>query len=384
VPQQKGDTTQTPASVTAPATKDKAPVSTTATYVNDELGLAFDHPKDWKISRVKVKNNTKIVITDPKSWRPAKYDSTTRFLIPIPGAAEKGVLEIFAATFNQDEDTWQTVQRDINQKMNRTIVRQWSEEILGVPLLMTKIEAKDKGLDTITETGLMYSATPRKLIFRLSASPDNFDKADYEWRQVLPSVRTTDGQLPSAEDPNRKLTARDMAPGTFHREIWTAPVPKALPLIKGTTIGDATSGGKKVYLRGLSGWKSVKNSDGTLTLTSPELNGSVKVIVANDLDSENPAKVLMRSSGEDLAKFKKVIKREEKGPFPNRGLAQVDWIFRRGTADASKPIFSFEAAGVNGDDYWVMTWMSNDPSANGKDRKALESLVDVLHLDTTP
>src|SRR5436305_784417 len=117
-PTQTGSTTLPANTTTAPAAKQQAPQSNTATYTDQELGLAFDHPKGWKQSKVRIKNKTKFDLTDPKSWRPAKYDNTTRFLMPLPGVAEKGTVEIFAGQFNSEPEIWQTSQRDINVQLN--------------------------------------------------------------------------------------------------------------------------------------------------------------------------------------------------------------------------------------------------------------------------
>ena len=357
------------------------PVVKINTYSSDELGLAFDYPPDWKKSKVKVKNDAHIVITDPKTWRPAKQDITSRFLIPLPGVDERAVLEVYSDIFNQDQDTWQTVQKDINDQLHRTIVRQWSEELLGVPLLMTKIESKDKGLDRITETGLLYSATPRKMIFRLSASPDNFDKADYAWRQVLESLRTTSGKLPSAEDPNRKMSPADLVPGNYHQVIWTAPTAHPTLPWKGEQILTGETAGKKVSLKGPTGWKAAKNADGTYNLTCPDVAGIVKLTLSNDLDSDPAGRMLIRNSSATLQDFGKVEKRDEKGPYTNRGQANVDYIFRRGQDGRAKPLYSFDAAGVSGDDYWLVTWSSSDPGSIGKGEKALENLADNLFIE---
>ena len=373
-----GTGTQQPTS--QQATAPQAQLTPMQTFNNEELGLAFDYPKNWKKSKVKVQNDTHFVVTDPKTWRPAKSDNTTRFLMPLPGTDERGEVEIFAVIFNQDQDTWQTIQRDINDKMNRQVLRQWSEEVLGVPLLMTKIESKDKGLDTVTESGLMYSATPRKFIFRVSASPENFEKADYEFRQVLLTLRTTDGKLPSAEDPNRKITPADLTPGAYKHVIWTAPPAVTPQFAKGDTLAEPTSGGKIVNLQGPAGWKATKNTDGSYALMNPDLPGSVKLTVANDLDSDDAGRALIRSSGATLSLFKTVAKREEQGA-DNRGQAITRWIFRRGIGNDSKPLFGFDAGGVNGDDYWILSWTSTTPASVGKDRKILEGLVSVLHIE---
>lgn len=373
---------------TTPSNDSTAKKSDTAkpsvkTYTNEELGLSFDYPPDWKKSKVVIKNTTKFQLTDPKSWRPSKTENTTRFLMPLPGVDERGVLEIYSIQFNADTDIWQNSQRDINAQLKRTVLRQWQEEILGVPLLMTKIESNDKGEKLITETGMVYSATPRKLVFRVYASPDNFDKADAAWRQVMQSIRTVDGTLPSAEDPNRKLTQAELNPGSFRKTIWTAPQPPKVPLEKGAVAAEITRGGKKVQFLVPAGWKVQQNADGTFTLTSPVLTGAVKVAVQSDVDSDPAGKALIHASGASLDPFTKVLKREEKGPFVSRSQMNVIWIFRNGLAGA-KPHFSYDAAGQSGDYYWVATWSGDDAGGATKDRHALDALVDVMSVEPAP
>src|SRR4051812_15977869 len=104
------------------------------TYTNTELGLSFNYPKSWKVTKVKVRNRTKFDITNPKTWRPASTDNTTRFLLPVEGSKQDGTLEIYSAQFFAETDIWQYSQKDINDQMKRPVLRQWQEEILGVPL----------------------------------------------------------------------------------------------------------------------------------------------------------------------------------------------------------------------------------------------------------
>src|SRR5205085_1807734 len=211
-------TVKTPPTTGAEPTTTIAPAKpTTKTYTSEELGLSFDYPANWKKSAVMVKNHTKFTVTDPKSWKPARTENTTRFLMPLPGTDEKGTLEIYSIQFNADTDIGESSQRDINAQLKRTVVKQWKEEVLGVPLLMTKIESTDKNEKLLTETGMIYSATARKLVFRVAASPENFDKADAQWREVMQSVRMADGRLPSAEDPGRRLTPAEINPGAYRK-----------------------------------------------------------------------------------------------------------------------------------------------------------------------
>ena len=230
---------------------------------------------------------------------------------------------------------------------------------------------------------LMYSATPRKFVFRVSSSPENFEKADYAWRQAMQTIRTIDGRLPSGESPDRKLTRTDVTPGIIKKTIWTAPVPPPIPVQKGSVITEVTAGGKKLQLHTPSGWKVLKNADGTFSLASTELHGAVKLSVASDLDSDPPGKALVRSSSATLGTFTKVSARIEKGPFTSRSQTSVIEIYRIGVATA-KPIYSFDAAGAIGDYYCVITWTSNDAAGAVRDHRALESLVEIMSVELAP
>src|SRR5438477_10689825 len=100
----------TPAPVLPGQNPAQAPASADMkVYNNDELNILFNYPKTWKVHKVKVKNDwvKQIKVLDPKTWRPPKADETARFIVPIQGSADTGMLEIYAVQFFSEPDIWQ-------------------------------------------------------------------------------------------------------------------------------------------------------------------------------------------------------------------------------------------------------------------------------------
>ena len=141
----------------------------TQTYSDIQLGLSFSHPSTWIIEKPLVAKNTK------KGRKLASDAGTVHFRIPLTGAVDDADLIIVRAAFSGSPDTWQKVQMDANQNLKRQVERQWQQEILGVPLLLTKIDYSENGSSKVTLTGLLYNDSPNKLLFRLTGPASDFD-----------------------------------------------------------------------------------------------------------------------------------------------------------------------------------------------------------------
>ena len=159
-------------------------------YRNPELNLGFNHPKSW------------VFTTDKKG--------VTRATLPVANAVERAKLEVFSVAYNAEPDLWETIEKDFLKQAKGEVVRQWREEIMGVPLLLTQGTYKDKGDAREILSGLMYARAPRKLRFRLIGSPEGFENVEYEFRKVLQTLHSIDGTKPTSEDPNRKITPEDL------------------------------------------------------------------------------------------------------------------------------------------------------------------------------
>lgn len=339
--------------------------SSTVEYKNPELNLAFSHPKTWSF------------VTNKKG--------VTTVTIPTETKGVAGSMEIYSISYNADEDLWQNVQKDFLKQMKRDVVRQWREEILGVPLLMTRGGFEEKGSQMAILTGLVYSRTPRKLLFRLTAPASVYDSIEFDLRASLQSLHTIDGTLPSSEDPNRKVTPEDavvkpvMAPPKITVIDQSKPAEK---LVKGAQSVDVQAGGKAVKLHFAAGWTCEKDANGGFNFHSTGIPGAIHVTVNSTLDSDNPEVAIFKASALSLNDFDKVTKREETNPKPNKAGAYVSTIWRQGVS--SKGVLeSCEAAGLLGDFYWLATFRYEGalPEAN---RKAIDLLFAGMSVELAP
>lgn len=331
-----------------------------ARYQNLWVGMKFEYPKAWEIT------------TDKRG--------SSRFLIPMEGTSDRAVLEITSVTFRSEPNVWQLSEAGLNKSLKRPVDRQWEEEILGVPLLLTQVTYKTHGSELRQLSGLIYTLGFNKMLFRLTAPIQNFDKAQYEWRKVLQSLRTWDGSMPKEEDPNVKIEAKDpkkdeVAHPTVPHAIGKTASVKAVvgPFMSTVTVGTA-----KLELHGPETWKAAPGSDGLL-LTNAEVPGGVRLTFASATEV-SPETAVLRASGNALADFASVAQRDENAPKANAAGAEVVQIWRRG-ASAKGPLFTCEAYGMKGDAYFILTWKSADASRYEAESKAIRALLDGLSLE---
>lgn len=329
-----------------------------------DLGLAITHPKTWQINTVKKTQDLKV-------------------LIPIEGSSQKAVLELYNVSFNSEKDVWQLGQKAINDRMKRELMRQWEEEFLGVPMLLTKVSFVDKSGPQILLTGLIYSRTNKKLMFRLAASPDDYDKAEFAWRETMNTIRT--GRPLKPEDPTQKPDPKDpvktqlpapaiVKPNSLDPEVKITKPPVAIA---------ATVSGRKVELRIPGEWAGKVEEDGTVTLTNPDITGGVKVVLASGLDSDPAPRALLKSSSKTLGDFQKVAKRDESTPEKNRAGAMIASVWRTGT-NAQGDLYTCDASGANGDFYLILHFRSNSTSKIGAERKLIETLLNNITIEVLP
>lgn len=329
-----------------------------------ELGLAITHPKTWQVSPVKKTQDLKV-------------------LIPVEGSSQNASLELFNVSFNSEKDVWQLGQKTINERMKREIMRQWEEEFLGVPMLLTKVSFVDKAGPQILLTGLIYSRTNKKLMFRLAASPDDFDKAEFVWRETMNTIRT--GQALKPEDPTQKPDPKapvrnQLPPPVIHKpnsldaEVKTSRPPVAI---------EATVSGKKVEIRIPGEWAGKVDEDGFINLTNADLGGTVRLELASILDSEPANRALLKASSKTLDEFQKVAKRDEAIPSRNRAGAMAASVWRTGT-NAKGDLYTCDASVANGDFYFIVRFLSANTSKIGAERKLIETLIANSTIEVLP
>lgn len=328
-------------------------------FTSYELGITFNYPKTWETT------------TDKNS---------TKFRFSVDGSTTPAVLEVYSANFRAETDIWQISQKTVAEQMRHQVTRQWQEEILGVPLLLTQSTGKEQDKEMVIVSGLVYSATSRKLVFRLTAAATDFEKADFAWRTVMQSLRTIDGSLPKPEDPARPVTDADLKPLTRppKKMVFKPQERDPATFIKGPVDVEVQAGGKAFKLHAPQGWAFEKTESGFVAKNAA-LGVDVAIGVFSTLDSEPPGKALLSQSGRSLENYSKVTKREEKGPTLSKSGANRVTIYREGTGTDGKPMWSFDAVGQSADVYWIATLL-RQTAADSKTRAALDELFEVLCL----
>jgi hypothetical protein len=342
------------------------------TYTDSRLGLSFTHPTTWILE----KENAPM---KGKKTRKSKSDDSVHFRIPLTGAVDDADLVVFRAQFSGSADTWQKIQVDTNADLKRTVDRQWDQEILGVPLLLTRISYTENGTPKTTLTGLLYNQADSKLLFRLTGPSSDFDKAQYQFTDAMQTLRTTNNALPSVNDPDHP--AQKVVPdrGVKHAIFSPPPPPKpilapvAIPLIVST---------KNVILRVGRGWSAVNVHGSELELKSSEIPYLLKVRVFSVLDSDPPDPALAKASAASLAAFSTVTTRHDDPLAPNLAGCIVTSIWRTGST-AKGPLMSYDAMGKSGDFYFLATAAPRPGDTVDTQKKALSKLLDTISIDST-
>jgi hypothetical protein len=338
-----------------------APSGQDSVYSNPELGFAMTHPSTWQVST-------------------RRGDS--RILIPIGTTGDQAILEIYGAMDRSEPDVWQTIQLRANEQLKREVRRQWQEEILGVPLLLTKVAYENKGTPTTALVGLLYVAKPRKMMFRLTSPSEHYDSMEFEFRSALQTLRTLDNTLPRAEDPSKPLPTTPTR--TTRPTVITSVRQDAAggrEVQKGEVAVPTRAAGREVVLHLAAGWAAAPHGE-EFVVTHPDLKGTATVRVESTLDSVSPLRALFLASGQSLQDFTKVARRDEPRPRQNRAGAQTNVIWRFGQKGA-EDLTTCEAVGSIGDFYWVLTYRFNGKLSAGE-QKLLESLVDAMSVDRMP
>jgi hypothetical protein len=378
----------TNAQATPPKADQAAPAVTSKTYSDYEIGMAFDYPSNWvMVADPKPgKGNPIDAIIGKKSKKNKKLANGKQAhgegLFYVPAGTRTANFEVYSALWSDTPDLWETVQADANKQLNRQVVKQWREEILGVPLLLTKIAYDDAAGHEVGLVGLVYSRTPYKMAFRLTCDDENYDAAEYSIRQTLQSLRTLDGGLPQPEDPNHPLdkTAYTSVVNKPRAEVViTGHRPDPKHVKKGTVSLSQTVSGKNYVLTMPDGWTSTVATDGTITLHSAAVSGDVVVNLATTLDADPPQGVIIRNSGKSLDLFTKVDARNENIDQLTTGGATTDTVWRTGTG-AKGALFTCDSVGSTNEAYWILRYQL-DGTITPAAKKALEALIDGLSLD---
>lgn len=320
----------------------------------------------------------------PRAWKGTKTRDSQRYTFSISGSDQTATFELYGVTFSNDIPTWQAVQTNAAKQLKREVVRQWQEEILTVPMLMTRTAWEEKnGIGFIAESGLIYSESRRKFLWRLTAPASAFDQANTQARAVLQSIRTENGRLPKIFDPTIPQSEDLRRPDRAEkRTTWKLPDPGKKEPVKGDRQVETVAGNIPVLLFYSGEWTFAAEGNG-LVVTHPKVTGKITLRGYSTPETDPPGRMLLRQSGQTLADFAKVDKREEHGPVRSLSGSQIMMIWREGSS-ASGPLFTFDAVGATGDYHWLLAWKSSDPKSAAVQRDLISQLVQSLSIEPKP
>lgn len=320
----------------------------------------------------------------PRVWKGTKTRDSQRYTFTVTGTERTATFEIYGVTFSNDIPTWQAVQSNAAKQLKREVVRQWQEEILTVPMLMTRTSWEEKdGIGHIADTGLVYATTRRKFLWRLSAQAADFELANTQARAVLQSIRTEDGRLPTAFDPTVPVSEDLRRPDRAERRTtWKLPDPGKKEPVKGDRQVETSAGNIPVLLFYSGEWTFAPEGNG-LVITHPRVTGKVTMRAYSTPETDPPGRMLLRQSGQTLNQFAKVAKREEHGPVRSLSGSQIMMIWREGTSVAGA-LFTFDAVGATADYHWILGWKSTDPKTAAVQRDLISQLVQSLSIEPKP
>lgn len=322
----------------------------TRAYKDPQLGISFQYPRSWNLRKEKYMTvltwRTKAGREARAQWVPTVYRDTAAL--------------------------WQQLQVDVAANRNDKIVRQWDEELLGVPLLLTRVERAEKGRTYSVWGGLIYSRTPTKLNFRVYSAPEDANETEEEWRKVLLSVRTEAGDTPLAEMPGSKIEPVKPKDPDLPVVVWstTSGVTKPKP-IRGT---------KRLKIDGFYAYCNDEWTVEGSALTISKLKGTL-TIEARRTRAGTGMRAFLAASGEQLNVLDQVDRREEKSSRINQAGYTFWEVIRSGQAKGKPTVLGLWAGQLD-DNMWFVSYQGDEASLRA-DRPLIESLVNALSVESS-
>ncbi|MCH7902976.1 MAG: hypothetical protein IH944_00240 [Armatimonadetes bacterium] len=317
-----------------------------------------------------------IILRHPKEWRVDRKRLFTQFRIPLSDGTT-GIVELYAVEFRQSASDWQAMQKKVQEDIGRIVERQWQEEILGVPLLLTRIRSSTPNGDQITIAGLLYSATAKKMNFRVIAPVESADEADQAWRSLLLTLRTISGKLPLPEDPTKPLPSEGSGSDTTVSTYSATTGPPKVP-VRGEQVLTVDALETKITLWLPRDWSVGQDGD-RRWIEIDGLKGKIEL----EFQAGGRAQALTRvrrATINDLKRFKIVRLRDEpKGAYKPSGAYVVSSL-RIGETDSGE-LCLWTIVGAGSTVIYKLRYESTSLADYKDDRKVIEKLIRVMYAD---
>jgi hypothetical protein len=331
----------------------------------EAIGLSFDAPVTWKLSKKKIKKEMIYTLT-------------------LPGQTKTGQVVISPTTLSQDKAEWMSSLKMLWETNKDENITQAEEEILGVPLLVTKANYYRRSEFRTKVNGLLYANTPRLMVYNMDCLDVDYSTVDKAWRDSLQTLRPFRAeQKLEPYDPARAPKIDPKNP-----ELLPVKPPQVVTVSEMNSISKPVLAPKKADLkvanRNVSfhfpaDWTSAVETDGSVTLTHKD-SGSVQISLFSTLDSEPVDRALASAAAKALEEFEKVTQRIDGDPVLNRAAAFQAWIWRDGSTK-SGPLHVGEGVVLKGDFYAVIRFRS---TAKVADRRLLTDLLEAASIEVQP
>ena len=325
------------------------------TYSDPLTGVQFDYPKAWRFRKERLFSKIEIPLADGK----------------------KAEVQLLASDFRSSTQQWQDIQVEINTSVLRQVEKQWEEVILGVPLLMTKLNYKEEDKDLSTLVGLLYSKTAKKFTFRMTAPTPNYAEAEQIWRGVLLNTLRPIDAMPDIEDGDNDPRA-PVGLGTGGKTVVLKPdEPGSKQNLKGLRKTMVTVGETPMELWMPKSWE-VNPAESGFVLTSKGLKGKVVFQAATGEVAEAQSGVL-KLMNDTMSRFSTIKLRKE---YPVTGTKAGCALVRaeRHGMEGDVPLVTVFAAGARNGGHWLLSYEVKSADDWKRDEEKLEQLFDGMVL----
>ncbi len=329
------------------------------TFQSKDLGLIFQHPAAWTIKK-------------------AKYSTDMSFPVSDGSIAS---IQVFNIQFRQEKSMWQQLQREVSEQLRRRVSQQWEEQILGVPLLLTRVEYSDGDKEVSTLVGLLYTATKEKLNFRVTCTAGTVQETENAWRQALVTLRTVDGEMPIPEDPTKPLPNPDK---NSSGQTITRLTPEDLNggPVRTKNVQRIAKLGRQIDVYLPDGWTLVSKDDKVL-LSTEKLQSTVELSVTSG-GRPQVASVLGDANGSSFDRFKLVSMREDPTPGVRKSGQYVASTLRIGPGAKEGTAIAWHIVGTGGSVVWRIDYAATSEAAYKSDKKLIERLSDYTAVEIAP
>jgi hypothetical protein len=334
----------------------------TSTYTDGDLNVAFDYPKAWNITK--------------------RDKRLTEWKVPIDGSTDTGMLQLVRATYRGEPELWQTIQLRSAEIGKRRVVRQWSQDIIGTPLLCTQLEYDLQGIPTTELSALYYRSGAKKMLVRLVTPTSAFDNTKYRLQQVLESLRTIDGSAPKAEDPSQPLPVVGPKPDPV-RPIKVLPTTEKPKFSVGKQSLALRISERDVVLRYPEAWVAESSLNGDIKLSTSGLSGTATLHAYSLLDSPVPEQAINGLTSKSLDRFVTVSHREDASIEANRAGAKAWIVWRIGKTEVAD-LATIDAVCASSDFYFTLTFSNANRASFAQDRALILKFLDRASLSIAP